>query len=236
MVAEFPDCPGCVAVAGPSEDIGRNAAAVLRVWLESLLLSGGLPPLPSPRPAPRADARARAVDVPSLLALRIQTRHFRHLNGLTTGQLAASLGLQENQILKLEHPAGEPSPRAIERVTKALGLRSRERSLRPRALRPPQGDLFPSQQTGRLVRLAELSAYEVGADAEDPEVDVEVTLNLRSALLDEMQEAAGDNGASLGEWLVRAGKELLRREGLAASGVDERQEAFAFLGRSGTRG
>src|SRR4051812_2511221 len=117
LVAEFPDCPQCVAVAGPTEDMGRNAIAVLKAWLESQLLKGAVPPLPSSEIPRRETPRARGMEVPPLLALRISTRQARSQRGLSTSDFASLLGLQEEQLLRLEHPAGEPTERTIVRVT-----------------------------------------------------------------------------------------------------------------------
>jgi transcriptional regulator with XRE-family HTH domain/predicted RNase H-like HicB family nuclease len=228
LVAEFPDCRECVAVAGPSEDIGRNAAAVLRAWLEAQLLTGGVPPQPSPVIPSRTNARARGIEVPPLLALRIATRQARHQRGLDTAAFAETLGLPEQQLLKLEHPAGEPAERTIVRVTKELGLPYFLPSRREGATQPVQPDLFPQSRRGSIIRpFLSAAAYDVRAGNEDETVQLELTFNAPRALLDRMQSAAAASGENLSGWLLALARERLAAESDEAPEVSP-QQTFAF--------
>lgn len=224
-VAEFPDLPDCVAIAGPTENIGRNAAAVLRARLESLLLNGATPPLPSTTVPRRGSARARGIEVPPLLALRIWTRQTRSQRGLTAAAFAESLGLAEQEILELEHPAGEPSERTVVRVTRELGLPYVPPSRRDAEPRPQQRDLFPGVQRGALSRPAEMvSGYDIATD--DERVALEITLNARQSVIERMRHAAQDVGGNLGDWLVELARQRLAQDALAQE--DERQQKLPF--------
>jgi transcriptional regulator with XRE-family HTH domain/predicted RNase H-like HicB family nuclease len=224
-VAEFPDLPDCVAIAGPAENIGRNAAAVLRARLESLLLNGATPPLPSSTVPRRESARARGIEVPPLLALRLWTRQARSQRGLTAAEFAEPLSLSEAEIRELEHPAGEPSERTIVRVTRELGLPYVPPSRREDAPRPQQRDLFPAPQRGAISRPPEMvSGYDVARD--DDQVALEITLSARPSVIERMRTAAHGSGAGLGEWLVELARQQLARE--SEGQEDERQQKLPF--------
>ncbi len=206
LVAEFPDCPGCVAVAGPVEDIGRNAATALRQWLEAQLLGGATPPLPSRTTPKREGAKAQVVPVPPLLGLAVAVRHARHSQGLTVAAYARVLGVAESQVSRLEHPAGDPTPRSIQKAAKAVGL-ALPKSVRTRVA---QGELFSELVSGALVRAAApaVAAYE---GAEDPAH--EFVLEVPAELFDRIQQAARAEGVATSDWLLAAANEKLVRAG-----------------------
>jgi transcriptional regulator with XRE-family HTH domain len=232
-VAEFPDCvkPGqpdpCTAVAGPAEDIGRNAAAVLRSWLEAILLAGGAPPVPSDHIPQRSNGRTRGIEVPPLLALRICTRRARHVRGQTVREFAESIGLQERQIMELEHPAGEPSVRTIVRVTRELGLPyfppSRREGSTPPPVRTGQPDLFPYAARSISAPPEARAAYTATAS----EVEMEVVLAAQPSLFDRMRNAAVESGRTLPEWLLGVARERVGTEGRERSDFDD-QLALPF--------
>ena len=121
-VARFPDCPGCHTQADPGEDIGRLAQDALEGWLETHLVLGRVPPLPSSaRRRRRGKARVIAVPVAPTLAARIQLRHARHRAGLSQGELARRLGVSQQQVAALEAPDSNMSLATLARVAEALG-------------------------------------------------------------------------------------------------------------------
>jgi DNA-binding XRE family transcriptional regulator/predicted RNase H-like HicB family nuclease len=121
-VAEFPDCPGCHTQAAPGEDILLCAREALEGWLETHLVLGRVPPLPSSK-ARRAPAGQRSIMVPvsAPLAARLQLRAARHRAGLTQEALARKVGVSQQQIAGLESPDANITLGTLLRVADALG-------------------------------------------------------------------------------------------------------------------
>lgn len=164
------------------------------------MLAGGVPPLPSRQIPRRGNARARGIEVPPLLALRISTRQARAQRGLTTAELAAELGVPESQLVALEHPAGEPSERTIGRVTKELGLQYVPPSRRTGTT--GQADLFPASRRASIIRpFLSVSAYDVEPEG-DEDVQLELTFKVPPSLWQRMQGAANVSGANVSDWLI----------------------------------
>jgi antitoxin HicB len=121
-LAHFPQCPGCQTQADPGEDIYSVAQDALEGWLESHLVQGQIPPLPSPRKH-RAPTGARSIDIPisPSLAVRIQLRVARHRAGLSQGALAKKVGVSQQQIAALESPDANLTLSTLLKVAQALG-------------------------------------------------------------------------------------------------------------------
>src|SRR5437660_12774311 len=60
----FPDCPGCQTFADRRDEVDALAREALEGWLEAHLVTGDVPPVPSPRPRRRRKARRESRRVP----------------------------------------------------------------------------------------------------------------------------------------------------------------------------
>jgi transcriptional regulator with XRE-family HTH domain len=206
LVAEFPDCPGCVAVAGPVEDIGRNAAVTLRRWLEAPLFAGGSPPLPSRKAPKREGCTTLAIKVPPLLGLAVAVRHARHSQGMSLAEYARSLRISESQVAKLEHPAGYPTARSIQKAAKALGVAIPKSVL----VQSAQGELFQELVAGDLIRAAPEAVAAYGAEA-SAETSLELCFDAPVSVSERIHEAAAAEGTTVAEWLLDAATSKLSR-------------------------
>ncbi|MFL5614885.1 MAG: helix-turn-helix domain-containing protein [Gemmatimonadaceae bacterium] len=120
----FPDCPGCQTFANRRDEIDSVAREALEGWLETHLVTGDLPPLPSARRVRGAQAldQLRRVSVNPALALRLTLRWARHARGLSQGELAKLTGVSRQQISLLEAPDTNPTLMTLQKVASALGM------------------------------------------------------------------------------------------------------------------
>jgi DNA-binding XRE family transcriptional regulator/predicted RNase H-like HicB family nuclease len=120
----FPDCPGCQTFADRRDEVDALAREALEGWLEAHLVTGDVPPLPSPRPRCRGKARreSRRVPIDPTLALRLTLRWARQARGLSQGQLAKLTGVSRQQISLLEAPDTNPTLTTLQKVAEALGM------------------------------------------------------------------------------------------------------------------
>jgi len=123
-VITFPDCPGCQTFTERRGEIDRVAREALEGWLETNLVTGDLPPLPSAHRAPRGKSpdELRHVTINSGLALRLTLRWARHARGLSQGELAKLTGVSRQQISLLEAPDTNPTLMTLQKVAEALGM------------------------------------------------------------------------------------------------------------------
>jgi DNA-binding XRE family transcriptional regulator/predicted RNase H-like HicB family nuclease len=115
--AIFVDAPGCSTYASSRERVVRTAREALAGWIEAHLIDGRAPPRPS------SSSRHLAVDVEAQLAVAVALRWARQEAGLTQAQLAARVGVSQQQVAKLERPGANPSVATLQRLAKALGVR-----------------------------------------------------------------------------------------------------------------
>ena len=120
----FPDCPGCQTFADRRDEIDSVAREALEGWLETNLVTGDLPPLPSAHPARGAKSRdqLRRITIDAALALRLTLRWARHARGLSQGELAKLTGVSRQQISLLEAPDTNPTLMTLQKVAAALGM------------------------------------------------------------------------------------------------------------------
>lgn len=112
----FPDCPGCQTCGDDRDDARRMARDALDGWLAASLIAGDIPPRP-------AHAKGTPIAVAPRLASALQLRWVRDELGLTQRELAARVGVSQQQIAKLENPDANPTLGTLEKVAEALGLR-----------------------------------------------------------------------------------------------------------------
>jgi DNA-binding XRE family transcriptional regulator len=119
----FPDCPGCQTFANRRDEIDSVAREALEGWLETHLVTGDLPPLPSAHRVRGAQAlELRRVSIDPALALRLTLRWARHARGLSQGELAKLTGVSRQQISLLEAPDTNPTLMTLQKVAAALGM------------------------------------------------------------------------------------------------------------------
>lgn len=115
--AIFLDAPGCATCAPSRDRVVRAAREALEGWLEAHLVDGRAPPRPV------ASKKHHPVDVNPQLAVAVTLRWARQEAGLTQAELAARIGVSQQQIAKLERPGANPSIATLEKLAKALGVR-----------------------------------------------------------------------------------------------------------------
>lgn len=125
LLAEFPDCPGCQTFAGPNRDIDAEAKEALEGWLESCLIDGTVPPVPSKSLRHPPGKHVRWIEVSPNLDVKLQLRLARNALNLTQTQLAKRAGISQQMVAKLEHPRYSPGLPSLGKVTAALGMRIR---------------------------------------------------------------------------------------------------------------
>ena len=118
-LVEFPDCPGCQTFGESKNEALEMAADCLAGWLASTLKHGELPRVPRSR----TGRGMVPVPVPARLAAIVTIRLRRAELGLTQKQLAARLGVSQQQVAKLEDPDTNSSLESIEKAMQALGIR-----------------------------------------------------------------------------------------------------------------
>ena len=115
--AIFIDAPGCATFAGTREKALVAAKEALEGWLEAHLVDGRSPPRPS------AGSRGEPVDVDPQLAVAVSLRWARQDAGFTQADLAARIGVSQQQVAKLERPGANPSIATLKKIAVALGVR-----------------------------------------------------------------------------------------------------------------
>jgi DNA-binding XRE family transcriptional regulator/predicted RNase H-like HicB family nuclease len=120
----FPDCPGCETFAEPEEDLYAVAHEALETWLEGVLAARDVPPLPGmiEHESGRQRDRLMMVTVGPLLSARVQIRNRREEFGISQQQLAATVGVSQQAIAKIESPDANVRLQTLERVAAALAL------------------------------------------------------------------------------------------------------------------
>ncbi|TMQ06265.1 MAG: type II toxin-antitoxin system HicB family antitoxin [Deltaproteobacteria bacterium] len=113
-LVEFPDCPGCQTFGETREEAIAMAREALEGWLEAHLEYGDAPPRPVPH-------RGVAIPVRPRLDVAIQLRWLREDLRMTQRELAAQLGVSQQQIAKLENPEGNPTIGTLEAIASKAG-------------------------------------------------------------------------------------------------------------------
>lgn len=121
QLVSFPDLPGCHTEVGPGDDFDAIATEALDLWLADALEHREVPPVPGKHRAPRGGT-FRPVRVSPVLASRVQLRQRRAAAGLSQADLAARVGVSQQQIALLESPDGDIKLGTLDRVAEALGL------------------------------------------------------------------------------------------------------------------
>lgn len=111
------DAPGCVTQGTSRAKATAAAAEAVAGWLEAHLVDGRSPS----RPRRRGGTVPIAVD--AQLAVAVTLRWARHDAGLTQAELAARVGVSQQQIAKLERPGANPSVVTLRKIADALGAR-----------------------------------------------------------------------------------------------------------------
>src|SRR6266545_2839241 len=99
-LVDFPDCPGCQTFGTSRDAAIERAREALEGWLEAHLATGSAPP--RPRSRRRTPGRSRWIEVPAILAVRLQLRWARQNLGLSQAALAKRIGVTRQQIGLLE--------------------------------------------------------------------------------------------------------------------------------------
>jgi DNA-binding XRE family transcriptional regulator/predicted RNase H-like HicB family nuclease len=122
-LVSFPDCPGCDTFAEASEDVYTVAHEALETWLEGVLASRDVPPLPGMIEHDREGQHERLlmVTVGALLSARVHIRNRREEFGISQQQLANAVGVSQQAIAKIESPDANVRLETLERVAAALG-------------------------------------------------------------------------------------------------------------------
>jgi predicted RNase H-like HicB family nuclease/DNA-binding XRE family transcriptional regulator len=121
-LAEFPDAPGCQTFADSLEELQADAQEAIEGWLEAHLVGGEAPPRPRAK-HPRLNGRElRKVCVAPSLAAALEVRWARQERGWSQSELAARVGVSQQQIAKIENPDENPTIKTIEKVAHALGM------------------------------------------------------------------------------------------------------------------
>jgi predicted RNase H-like HicB family nuclease/DNA-binding XRE family transcriptional regulator len=115
--AIFIDAPGCATFAGTRDKALLAAKEALEGWLEAHLVDGRAPPKPA------SSSRGEPVDVDPQLAVAVSLRWARQDAGLTQADLAARIGVSQQQVAKLERPGANPSIATLKKIAVALGVR-----------------------------------------------------------------------------------------------------------------
>lgn len=112
----FADCEGCLTQGRTRAEAVYEAGKALDGWLEAHLQQGNVPPKPRAR-------RGDAIAVAPRLSVAIQLRWRREDVDLTQSALARLAGVSQQQIAKLEDPAGNPTIETLEDIATVLGMR-----------------------------------------------------------------------------------------------------------------
>ena len=121
FTVEFPDAPGCKASGSSRENALANAEEILLAWLDQFEDDSGPPEPRSPRTPPRKELAW--IDLPMSVGLPLQCKWARLRAGLSKAELAAQVGLVEEQIATIERYASGLSVDTLEKHAQALGMR-----------------------------------------------------------------------------------------------------------------
>jgi predicted RNase H-like HicB family nuclease/DNA-binding XRE family transcriptional regulator len=122
-LAEFPDAPGCQTFADSREELRESAQEAIEGWLEAHLVGGEAPPRPQSRFDAPEQKQLWNVSIGPSLSAALAIRWARQDLGLSQAQLAARLGVSQQQVAKLESPDENPTLATVERAAKALGFK-----------------------------------------------------------------------------------------------------------------
>jgi predicted RNase H-like HicB family nuclease/DNA-binding XRE family transcriptional regulator len=119
---EFPDAPGCVAVAERAQKVLDVAKEALEGWLEAHLVAGQgrAPEVPKKGRRVPAGAQGFVVTVNPVLAAKVALRRVRLARDLTQAELAERLGVKQAQISKLEDPDYPSTLTSLAKAAEAL--------------------------------------------------------------------------------------------------------------------
>ena len=118
---EFPDVPGCTGSVRRPQDVSEKATAALESALrEQLGALTRLPNWPQLHRPPRSDQERLHLTVAPGLALAIQFRRMRLMKGWSQAELAAKVGVSQQQIVKLEDPDCNPTFETVTKVARAF--------------------------------------------------------------------------------------------------------------------
>lgn len=128
-LADFVDAPGCQTFADSMEELGEAAQEAIEGWLEAHLVDGEAPPKPTQMDRQRlaglglgAGETLLRVPIPPTLASALSIRWARQEQNMSQGDLAALLGVSQQQVALLEKPDANPTLGSLEKAAKALGL------------------------------------------------------------------------------------------------------------------
>ena len=116
--AIFVDAPGCATFASSRAKALAAAKEAVEGWLEAHLIEGRAPVKPA-----NSVRGAERIEVDPQLAVAVALRWARQGAGLTQAQLAARIGVSQQQVAKLERPGANPSIATLRKVADALGVR-----------------------------------------------------------------------------------------------------------------
>ena len=139
--AIFADAPGCATFATSRPKALVAAKEAIAGWLEAHLLDGRAPPKPA-----SSSRGAEPIEIDPQLAISVSLRWARQDAGLTQAQLAARIGVSQQQVAKLERPGAihfltddalhVRSIRSLSGSTGAVGPETRCRQGSRRTVRP----------------------------------------------------------------------------------------------------
>jgi predicted RNase H-like HicB family nuclease len=92
LLAEFPDCRGCLTFADNADDVPAEAQEALEGWLEAHLLHGEVPPQPKAHRRAPSGHKLAQIRIDPGLAVALQIRWARAAAGFTEGELAKRAG------------------------------------------------------------------------------------------------------------------------------------------------
>lgn len=121
LVVIFPDFVGCATQVDPGQDFDAIASECLTLCLEADLVMRRVPPVPRRHRVPK-NGEIRHIRVSPLLAARVQLRQARSAAGLSQADLAALIGVTQQQVARLENPDNDLKISTLERAARALGL------------------------------------------------------------------------------------------------------------------
>jgi DNA-binding XRE family transcriptional regulator/predicted RNase H-like HicB family nuclease len=119
----FPDAPGCEAITDTQEAVYPKAKDAIESWLRNQLKTDAMPSWPQLHRVPHEDERRVHVTLTPSLALAVQFRLMRREEGWSQTQLAARVGVSQQQVAKLEDPDGNPTVETITKVATAFHRR-----------------------------------------------------------------------------------------------------------------
>lgn len=118
---EFPDVPGCTGSVRKTGDLYEKATTALDAALREQLDSRNkVPDWPKMHRPPGPNQERLHVTIAPGLALAVQFRRMRLMKGWSQAELAAKVGVSQQQIQKLEDPDCNPTFETVTKVAKAF--------------------------------------------------------------------------------------------------------------------